>query len=69
MAAMANQYGRNLVQHVLPPVNIHLESVGQTLPQLPWKEKRGFKFFLGFLSLSFMKLCWNIHRSVAAFEG
>ena len=40
------------------------ESVGQTLPQLPWKQKRGDLNFFGFLSSNFMKLCRNIHRSV-----
>jgi hypothetical protein len=40
------------------------ESVGQTFPQLPWKQKRGIKFFWGFLSPNFIKLCRNIHRSV-----
>ena len=40
------------------------ESVGQTLPQLPWKQKRGEFNFLLFLSSNFMKLCRNIHRSV-----
>jgi hypothetical protein len=37
------------------------ESVGQTLPQLPWKQKRGDleKFWN-----PFMELCRNIHRSV-----
>jgi hypothetical protein len=41
------------------------ESVGQTLPQLPWKQKRGgFKKNFGFLSSNFMKICRNIHRSV-----
>jgi hypothetical protein len=40
------------------------ESVRQTLPQLPWKQKRGDKKTFGFLSSNFMKLCRNIHRSV-----
>ena len=40
------------------------ESVGQTLPQLPWEQKRGIKNIFGFLSSNFMKLCRNIHRSV-----
>jgi hypothetical protein len=41
------------------------ESVGQTLPQLPRKQKiREFKKNVGFLSSNFMKLCRNIHRSV-----
>jgi hypothetical protein len=40
------------------------ESVGQTLPQLPWKQKSGIKNIFGFLSSNFMKLCRNIHRSV-----
>jgi hypothetical protein len=37
------------------------ESVGQTLPQLPWKQKRG-----GFKKnwIPFIKICRNIHRSV-----
>jgi hypothetical protein len=37
------------------------ESVGQTLPQLPWKPKRGdlINFWI-----PFMTLCRNIHRSV-----
>jgi hypothetical protein len=41
-----------------------LESVGQTLPQLPWKQKRGDKKKFGFLSSNFMKLCRNTHHSV-----
>jgi hypothetical protein len=53
MATSTNQNGRHMVQHVLFPVNIHFhciverdkpkksESVGQTFPQLPWKQKRG----------------------------
>jgi hypothetical protein len=40
------------------------ELVGQTLPQLPWKQKRGDLIFFRFLSSNFMKLCRNIHRSV-----
>jgi hypothetical protein len=40
------------------------ESVGQTLPQLAWKQKRGDLKKIGFLSSNFMKLCRNIHRSV-----
>jgi hypothetical protein len=40
------------------------ESVGQTFPQLPWKQKRGIKHFFEFLSSNFIKLCRNIHRSV-----
>jgi hypothetical protein len=39
------------------------ESVGHTLPQLPWKQKVDLKF-LGFLSSNLMKLCRIIHRSV-----
>ena len=38
------------------------ESVGQTLLQLPWKQKRGDLKKFGFLSSNFMKLCRNIHR-------
>ena len=34
------------------------ESVGQTLPQLPWKQKKGD---LKKIWIPFMKLCWNIH--------
>jgi hypothetical protein len=41
-----------------------LESVGQTLPQLPWKQNRGDLKKIGILSSNFMKLCRNIHRSV-----
>ena len=40
------------------------ESVGQILPQLPWKQKRGDLKKIGFLSSNFMNLCRNIHRSV-----
>ena len=40
------------------------ESVGQSLLQLPWKQKRGDIKKFGFLSSNFMKLCRNIHRSV-----
>jgi hypothetical protein len=40
------------------------ESVGQTLPELPWKQKRGDLKKLGFLSSNFMKLSRNIYRSV-----
>jgi hypothetical protein len=40
------------------------ESVGQTLPQLPWKQKRGDLKKFGFLSSNFMNICRNIHRSV-----
>jgi hypothetical protein len=41
------------------------ESVEQTLPQLPCKQKRGdFEKMFGSLSSNFMKLCRNIHRSV-----
>jgi hypothetical protein len=40
------------------------ESVGQTLLQLSWKQKRGDLKKCGFLSSNFMKLCRNIHRSV-----
>jgi hypothetical protein len=46
------------------------ESVGQTLPQLPWKQKRGgFKIIFGFLSSNFMKLSRNIHRRCGSFWG
>jgi hypothetical protein len=37
------------------------KSVGQTLPQLPWKRKRGD---LEKNWIPFMKLCRNIHHSV-----
>jgi hypothetical protein len=37
------------------------ELVGQTLPQWPWKQKRGD---LKKNWISFMKLCRNIHHSV-----
>jgi hypothetical protein len=40
------------------------ESVGKTLPQLPWKQKRGDLRNFGYLSSNFIKLCRNIHRSV-----
>jgi hypothetical protein len=40
------------------------ELVGQTLPQLPWKQKKGDLKKIGFLSSNFMQLCRNIHRSV-----
>jgi hypothetical protein len=40
------------------------EPVGQTLPQLPWKQKRGDLNIFGFLSSNFMNLCRNFHRSV-----
>jgi chromosome condensin MukBEF ATPase and DNA-binding subunit MukB len=40
------------------------ELVGQTLQQLPWKQKKGDLKNFGFLSSNFMKLCRNIHRSV-----
>jgi hypothetical protein len=40
------------------------ESVGQTLPQLPWKQKRGDLKKFGFLSSTFMKLYRNIHCCV-----
>jgi hypothetical protein len=42
-----------------------LESVGQTLPQLPWKQKRGDlkKIWIPFIKLH-ETLCRNIHRSV-----
>jgi hypothetical protein len=37
------------------------ELVGQILPQLPWKQKKGgFKKFW----IPFIKLCRNIHRIV-----
>jgi hypothetical protein len=39
------------------------ETVGQTLPQLPWKQKKRDLKKIGFLSSNFMKLCRNIHRS------
>ena len=32
------------------------KSVGQTFPQLPWKQKRGIQFLFGFLSSNFIKL-------------
>jgi hypothetical protein len=42
------------------------ESIGQTFPQLPWKQKKGgFKNYLDSFhqySSNFMKLCWNIHQ-------
>ena len=37
------------------------ESVGQILPQLPWKQKRGDLIFFG---IPFIKLHRNIHCSV-----
>jgi hypothetical protein len=53
--------GSHLVERDKPKKS---ESVGQTLPQLPWKQKRGIEENIGFLSSNFMKLCRNIHRSV-----
>jgi hypothetical protein len=46
-----------------------MESIGQTLLQLPWKQKKGITKFVGFLSSNFMKLCRNIHRSVRQLLG
>jgi hypothetical protein len=40
------------------------ESVGQTLPQLPWKQKTLDLRICRFFSSNFMKLCRNIHCSV-----
>jgi hypothetical protein len=44
------------------------KSVGQALPQLPWKQKRGILKIFGFLSSNFMKLCRNIHRRLKKFK-
>ena len=65
-----NDHSRLLAKQKLMKLdrnNIHInkpkksESVGQTLPQLPWKQKKGgFKKKL----IPFMKFCRNIHRSV-----
>jgi hypothetical protein len=40
------------------------ESVGQTLPQLPWKQKKGDLKKKIFLSSNFMKIYRDIHRNV-----
>jgi hypothetical protein len=68
-----NDHSRLLAKQILMKLdrnNNHMnkpkksESVGQTLPQLPWKRKRGDLKKNGFLSSNFMKLCRNIHRGV-----
>ena len=38
------------------------ESVGQTFPQLPWKQKGGNKKKLGFLSSNFIKLWGGLKK-------